>query len=187
MNSRQSVGIIAAVSTNGVIGITNSEGKPALPFNYPADMKYFRETTKNAVVIMGRKTFESIGKPLPKRRNMVISRSMSKTEGVEIFPSIKEATDRLDHDLEESLSLFEASDMNMIVLAQSIWFCGGASIYEEAMQYATEIHLTVTPDIIANTNAVRFPWINPRMFELKEWRRLELANDTLQLCIYRRI
>ena len=46
-----------------------------LPFDYPTDMKYFRETTKGATIIMGRKTFESIGRALPKRRNIVISRT----------------------------------------------------------------------------------------------------------------
>ena len=64
------ISIIAAVSKNGVIGVDNK-----LPWNLPEDLKRFKELTTNNVVIMGRKTYESIGKPLPNRINIVITRN----------------------------------------------------------------------------------------------------------------
>ena len=64
------ISIIAAVSKNGVIGVDNK-----LPWNLPEDLKRFKELTTNNVVIMGRKTYESIGKPLPNRINIVVTRN----------------------------------------------------------------------------------------------------------------
>ena len=78
--------IIAAVADNGAIGREN-----ALLWHISGDMKYFRQVTTGSPVIMGRKTFESIGRPLPKRRNIVISRSVGSIEGVEIARSLEEA------------------------------------------------------------------------------------------------
>lgn len=144
------IGIIAAVSINGVIGVDNK-----LPFNYPEDMKHFRKTTADSVVIMGRNTFESIGKPLPKRRNIVISKTMNPTEGLEIFSSVKLAIEAC------------ASE------TRNIWFIGGASIYEEGMLYADEIVLTQTTDYIRHHDAVKFPWINPSIFEWKGTQDLD--------------
>jgi dihydrofolate reductase len=142
------IGIIAAVTQNGVIGI---DGK--LPFNYPEDMKHFRKTTADSVVIMGRKTFESIGKPLPKRRNIVVSKiarglGILNTNGIEVAQDVHDALH------------------TCINGPKDIWFIGGASIYEEAMKYADRIILTITPDYETSKNAIRFPWINPDMFKL---------------------
>ena len=136
------IGIIAAVSINGVIGVDNK-----LPFDYPEDMKHFRKTTADSVVIMGRKTFESIGRPLPKRRNIVVSSSLSPVDGVEIAPSVVAAMTACSNE------------------TRNIWFIGGASIYEEGMLYADEIVLTQTTDYVRHPNAVKFPWIHPAIFE----------------------
>ena len=77
--------IIAAVAANGVIGNNNQ-----LPWNYPKDMKHFVEITKKVgVVVMGRKTYESIGKPLPNRINIVISRTMESPPGVIVYNNIE--------------------------------------------------------------------------------------------------
>lgn len=179
------IGIIAAVSHNGVIGITEN-GIPKLPFNHPADMKYFRGTTKESNIIMGRRTFESIGKPLPRRRNIVISRTKIDVPGIETFASITDALVRLDEDQAETIRIFEAPNSDMMVIRQNTWFCGGARIYEEAMTHADEIHLTVTPDMITRDDAVRFPWINPRDWEIKSWERLTPGDDTLRLYVYKR-
>jgi dihydrofolate reductase len=181
------IGLIAAVSANGVIGITDENGKGKLPWDYPADMKYFKTTTANSIIIFGRKTFESIGRALPKRRNIVISSKPVDVAGVETFPSVKSAMEQFDKEYEESKIIFESPDMDMLVVRQNIWFAGGARIYEEGMQYAEEIHLTVTPDVITQADAVRFPWINPRKFEIKEWRQLTPGDDTLRLYIYKKI
>jgi dihydrofolate reductase len=176
------IGMIAAVSSNGIIGIDNK-----LPFNYPADMKYFRETTKGSTIIMGRRTFESIGKPLPKRRNIVITSQRIEWHGVENFHTIEVAMKKIDQDYKDFCSSCEQS-MDMMILPPTVWFAGGARIYEEGMQYAEEIHLTVTPDMIdAKADVARFPFINPRKFEIKEWRQLTPGDDTLRLYIYKKI
>jgi len=170
------IGIIAAVSHNGVMGVDNK-----LPWDYPADMKYFRTTTAGSNVIFGRKTFESIGRILPKRRNIVISRTKVDVPGVETFSNIADALIKIKED-----SSAVGSSPPIQLAAAHTWFCGGARIYEEAMDHADEIHLTVTPDVICREDAVRFPWINPRIFEIKSWTQLTPGDDTLRLYVYRR-
>jgi len=80
--------IIAAMTAkNRVIGIDNT-----LPWHYKEDLKHFKELTTGNVIIMGRKTFESIGKPLPNRINVIISRDISYiADGCEVYSSIEEA------------------------------------------------------------------------------------------------
>jgi dihydrofolate reductase len=172
------IGIIAAVSRNGVLGLDNK-----IPWNYPADMRYFRETTKGSNIIMGRRTFESIGKPLPKRRNIVISSTKMEMVGVETYPSIMRALDNI----ETKTSYQQEANGIIQIIPADTWFCGGARIYEEGMDYADEIHLTVTPDIIRDGGAVRFPMINPRHWEVKSWQQLTPGNDTLRVYVYKRI
>ena len=159
-------GIIAAVTINGVIGVENK-----LPFDYPEDMKHFRTTTANSVVIMGRKTFEGIGRPLPKRRNVVISSKKLDNPGIEVFSSVEEAMRVVD--VAPAVAHFDEQG-NQIDMSQPIWFIGGASIYEEGMKFADKIVLTLTPDIELRTPAVKFPWINPQKFSLKTITPLSL-------------
>lgn len=164
------IGMIAAVTQNGIIGVENK-----LPFDYPVDMKHFRTTTANSIVIMGRKTFEGIGRPLPKRRNIVVSRiakglGVLPTEGIEVVKSVDDAIDLTKDD------------------ARDIWFIGGASIYEDGMYFADKIILTLTPDIELRTPAVKFPWINPRHFKLRGISILNPVDDStiLHLATYER-
>lgn len=154
------IGIIAAVSSNGVIGVN---GK--IPWEYPEDLKYFRITTLNSTIVMGRHTFDSIGKPLPKRNNVVITSSKSDIPGVTIFKSISEF---MDHRPDGP-----------------VWFVGGAKIYEEAMEYADQIHLTLIPTLVSDPNSVKFPWINPMKFKKYKVTPFEF-NSELNLCIYKR-
>lgn len=163
------IGIIAAVSKNGIIGnkLSNS-----LPFNYPEDIQHFRKLTSSSTVIMGRATFESIGKPLPKRRNIVITSQSLSIEGVEAFSNMRDAISIAIHTWPNAYN--------------NIWLMGGFRIYQEGMQYADELHLTLTPDIIDNTNATYFPWINPIHFQVKEMNRLNPTDDTLIYAKYER-
>ncbi len=85
------IGIIAAVSINGVIGLKKEN---CLPFSYPEDMKHFRETTKDSIVVMGRNTFESIGRPLPKRENIVISSKELNIPGITCLTSLGSVKER---------------------------------------------------------------------------------------------
>ena len=81
------VSAVVAVSENGVIGKDNQ-----LPWRLPADLRYFKQLTTGHTVIMGRKTFESIGKPLPNRRNIVISRNLDfKADGIEVISNFGDA------------------------------------------------------------------------------------------------
>lgn len=158
------IGIIAAVSSNGVIGTPDNK----LPFNDPDDKRFFKYKTENNTVIMGRKTFESIGKPLPKRNNIVITSSI--IPGTKTFTSIKQAFDKEQ--------LYNSSD--------DIWFIGGHSIYQEAMLYVSEIYLTVFPIYINEKDCVKFPWINPLQFELSSSENLSSNRlNNSRICKYK--
>jgi dihydrofolate reductase len=113
--------LIVAVARNGVIG---KDG--ALPWHVSEDLKHFKKTTKGHAVIMGRKTFDSIGRPLPHRRNIVVTRR----EGIS-FTGCEVA-----NSLTEAIELARASDECPFII-------GGASLYKEALPMATEIHLTM--------------------------------------------
>ncbi len=150
--------IIAAVSQNGIIGVDNK-----IPWNYPEDMKHFKTCTTNSTVVMGRKTFESIGKPLPKRKNIVITSSNLKMEGIT-------TSTNFNNIITDSL------------VGETIWLIGGYSIYQEGMLNVDEIHLTLIPDWITQTdNVVRFPWINPKLFKLDYLGKLPTADGTSAL------
>ncbi|HWP17851.1 MAG TPA: dihydrofolate reductase [Burkholderiaceae bacterium] len=111
--------IIAAVARNGVIGRDNS-----LAWNLPEDLQHFKRTTLGCPVLMGRKTFESIGKPLPGRRNVVITRDPHWTApGVEEAPSLPAALQLLKH-------------------ATKVFIIGGSQVFAEALPLVDELILT---------------------------------------------
>lgn len=134
--------VIVAMSPDRVIGINNT-----LPWCYPKDLRRFKELTENSTVIMGRRTWESIGrKPLFNRRNIVIA--SKKCPGVETYRDIAEAL------------LYSMQDR--------VWFIGGAGIYKEAMEhcYCNFIDLTLVPDRVESRRAIRFPCI-PDVYTLE--------------------
>jgi dihydrofolate reductase len=115
------ISIIAAMAENGVIG-----NLQALPWNIPEDLKRFKKITLGHPVIMGRKTFDSIGRPLPGRENVVISRQNDlKISGTKVVRSLQEA-----------FSLFEN-------LKSEIFILGGGQIFKEALPYAHRLYLTL--------------------------------------------
>lgn len=126
--------MIVAVAENGVIGRNN-----ALPWYLPNDLKYFKQTTMGKPVIMGRKTYESIGKPLPGRTNIVITRQSDyQPEGVKVVSSVEAA-----RELAESVCLIDGQSEAMIM--------GGAEIYTLSLPhtdrlYLTEVHAAVEGD-----------------------------------------
>ena len=77
---------LVAVSNNLVIGVDND-----LPWNFKTDLAHFKEYTLNKTIIMGRKTFESIGRPLPNRTNFVISRTLKEIPGAQVFKSLDDS------------------------------------------------------------------------------------------------
>ncbi len=133
-------GILVATSPEGIIGKDNT-----IPWHYSEDLKRFKRLTVGKNIIMGRKTWESLPiKPLPDRRNIVITRSS--IDNVECFKSISDAVNTCEGD---------------------IWFIGGAGIYKEAMSLADCIDMTLVPDKITGDNCVYFPEIG------KEWKESE--------------
>jgi dihydrofolate reductase len=168
------INMIASVSQNGYIGV---DGK--LPWKIPEDMKLFAHKTKNSTVIMGRKTFESIGnRPLPNRRNIVISRlayglGVINDEGIEVFGSVADALDSCND-------------------GKDVWIVGGERIYEVGMEFTDEIHLTIVPQWIETTlgqESARFPWINPLEFSLKNTLLLSPEKPELKaiVAIYEKV
>lgn len=114
------ISIIAAVAANGVIGSGN-----ALPWQLPEDLKRFKALTLGHPVVMGRKTFESIGRPLPGRRNIIVSRNaVFSADGCETAASLDAAL----------ASCAETTD--------EVFVIGGAQIYAEAMPLADRLYLT---------------------------------------------
>ncbi|MGL6251642.1 MAG: dihydrofolate reductase, partial [Billgrantia desiderata] len=119
------VAMIAAVSRNGVIGVDNK-----LPWHLPEDLKFFKRMTQAKPLIMGRKTFASIGRPLPGRLNIVVTRDKNfRHDGV-----------RVCHDLESAL--FLADQQATIDASEEIMVMGGGEIYAQALPHASRIYLT---------------------------------------------
>lgn len=107
---------------NHGIGINNK-----MPWNIPSEMQHFIATTKNHTVVMGRKTFESIGKPLPKRNNIVLTNNKNlKIEGVNIINS--------------------TNDIIQKAKTEDIFIIGGASIYRQFLPYAQQLVISCLPD-----------------------------------------
>lgn len=160
--------MIVAVSHNGVIGQKNS-----LPFHYKEDMKFFRSMTAESTVIMGRNTFESIGKALPKRHNIVITRNPLNAENVTIVPNLDSA--------------INAAKENIISnnMKDDIWIIGGSYVYRDGMRYASEIYLTLIPEVVQGDNLVYFPWVNPIDFQVAEY--IQLENSELKVAKYVRV
>lgn len=140
--------IIVAQAENRVIGINNK-----LPWHLPEDLRYFKQVTMSKPIIMGRKTYESIGRPLPGRTNIVISRQEGYApERVKVVSSLEEAIE-----LAESICIIDGAEEAMVI--------GGAQIYEQALLradrlYLTQVHASVEGD-------AWFP-----AFAMEEWREV---------------
>jgi dihydrofolate reductase len=109
---------IAAMSLNRVIGRGNQ-----IPWHLPEDFKWFKRMTTGNVVVMGRKTFESIGKPLPNRETVVVSRSGFSYPGVRTVGSLEE--------------------IDLANERREVFICGGAQIYAQALLRCSDLYLTV--------------------------------------------
>lgn len=117
--------MIVAMSENRVIGINNK-----LPWYLPNDLKYFKQVTMGKPIIMGRKTYESIGKPLPGRANIVITRNTQwQAEGVKVA-----------HSLEQAIALAEA--ISNIDGQSEVMIIGGDQIYKACLPQVDRVYLT---------------------------------------------
>ena len=144
------ISLIAAMDKNKVIGKNNS-----LPWKLPEDMKRFREITQNKPVITGRKTFESIGKPLPNRTNIIITKDKNyNAEGCVVV-----------HSVDESLKVAKGNEEVMII--------GGEQIFREFLPIANKMYLTFIEQEFEGDSY--FPEYNKN--EWKEIKREEHKNE----------
>lgn len=143
------VAMIVAMANNRVIGV---EGK--LPWYLPEDLKFFKRITQAKPLVMGRKTYASIGKPLPNRLNVVVTRNAEFShEGV-----------RVCHDLPAALTL--ADQHATIEAAEEIMVMGGGEIYRQALPFAQRLYITEV-DIDVEGDAT-FPDFDP-----SEWQEVQ--------------
>ena len=117
---------IAAMSQNRVIG---RDGK--IPWHLPEDFRWFKKITAGHVLVMGRKTFESIGKPLPNRATLVLSRGDFSPPGARRISDLAEL-DRLPPDL----------------AGREVFICGGAQIYAQALPRCSDLYLTLVKRVV---------------------------------------
>ena len=148
---------IAAMSLNRVIGRKNK-----LPWDIPEELEWFRRKTLNATIVMGRKTFESVGcRPLPKRTNVIISSQPH-----------KESTENLR---------FVTNPEDIFRLSGDVWICGGENIYRYFLPHCSELFLTVVKREVEGD--AFFPPFesffshyeivkNNAVFEIQHWKRL---------------
>ena len=116
------ISVIVAVAENNAIGANND-----LLWHISEDLRYFKNVTKGHTIIMGRNTWNSIGRPLPGRRNIVVSRTLSPIEGIEIYPS-----------LESALTASNAQSPE-----EEVFIIGGGDIYNQTLSIADRLYLTV--------------------------------------------
>lgn len=143
----QRVSLIVAMAKDRVIGKENG-----LPWHLPADLKYFKATTMGKPIVMGRKTFESIGRPLPGRKNIVITRNPEwQAEGITVCASLADAR-------------------HQCVDADEVMIIGGAQIYAATLPSVDRVYLTEVDTIVEGGDAY-FPAIDE-----SEWH--EVSRET---------
>lgn len=142
---------IVATDLNNAIGLNNK-----LLWHLPADLRFFKSVTMGCSIIMGRKTYESIGFLLPGRKNIIISRNTDyKVEGAEVYYDLQEA-------------IYDCKNEN------KVFIIGGAEIYEQSMEHIDELFRTlVKHKFEADTF---FPQIDQKKFKL-EWKEDHTANE----------
>jgi len=148
------VSLIVAADLKGGIGKNNG-----LPWSFPEDLKRFKRITENHAVIMGKNTYLSIGRPLPNRLNIVLSRHAP----VPPHPDVK-----LARTLEDALKIAEGHGK------PEVFIIGGANVYEQALPIANRIHLTKIPGVYECD--AHFPNIGPEWREVKK----EVSDSNLQ-------
>jgi len=152
------ISLVVAASDNNVIGV-----KGHLPWKLPNDLKHFRTLTEGHTVIMGRKTFESIGHPLPNRQNIVISRQEGwKAEGCTVVKSFPEA-------------LESARPFTLPPNGKEVFVIGGGQIYGQALPFADRLYLTRVHAEVEGDAFFFFPPTSP-LGAASEWK--EVSRET---------
>ncbi len=139
---------VVAMSNNNVIGVNNK-----LPWQLKDDLEHFKEYTTGKIIIMGRKTFESIGRPLPNRQNFVISSNLREIDGISIFQNLEKA-------------IIAAKKYNKnLDSAQEIAIIGGGYLFRDSINYFNKLVLTRVDCEIDGD--VYYPEIDLRNWELE--------------------
>jgi dihydrofolate reductase len=116
---------LVAVSNNLVIGVDND-----LPWNLKTDLAHFKKYTLNKTIIMGRKTFESIGRPLPNRTNFVISRTLKEIPGAQVFKSLEIAVKNA-----EEINKLEGKENEIVII-------GGGYLFRDTIKTVNKLLIT---------------------------------------------
>jgi len=146
------ISLVAAASENNVIG---KDGK--IPWDLPKDFKHFHDVTEGKPIVMGRKTHESIGRILPGRRNIIVTRREMEIEGCDIVHSVQEAIELVGGEAE-------------------VCIIGGGEIYKMALPIANRIDLTRVHTVIEDGDAF-FPEFSEDEWELKSEERHEADEE----------
>lgn len=142
------ISLLVAMDNNRLIGKDND-----LPWHLPADLAYFKRVTMGHSIIMGRKTFESIGRPLPGRENIIITRNKEyKADGCKVIHSIEEVLEMNHNDKE-------------------LFIIGGAEIFKEVFPHADRLYITEIDAVF--TGDTFFP-----SFPLSEWQKTSSEKGT---------
>ncbi|MBV1908252.1 MAG: type 3 dihydrofolate reductase [Kangiellaceae bacterium] len=136
--NRPTISLVCAMANNRVIGQDNK-----MPWHLPADLKHFKAVTMSKPIVMGRKTYESIGRPLPGRRNVVISRNANfEAEGCDVVSSIDSAIELLSEH-------------------EEIMIIGGGFLYSQMIEQADKLHLTfINLQVEGDTHFPAFEQLN---------------------------
>ena len=179
--------LIVAIADNGAIGKNNE-----LLWHISEDLKFFKRTTLGCPVIMGRKTFESIGRPLPNRQNIVVSRrGFEAPEGVTVVGSLEEAYKAVEHGLSENQATAvpvpasgtsapatvtpdPASVTSDQIGIHRLFIMGGGQIYAQALPDMDRLIITHVHTVIEDADTF-FPAIDPAVWHVAE--RSELMTD----------
>ncbi len=144
--------LIVAIADNNAIGRDND-----LLWHISEDLKFFRRTTSGAPVIMGRRTYESIGRPLPKRTNIVVSRGFDAPTGVTVVSSLKDAYD--------AASASAASSDSCTFGAERCFIIGGGRIYSQALPEMDRLIITHVHTVIEDADTF-FPVIDSSVWKV---------------------
>ncbi len=144
---------VVALSNNNVIGVNNS-----LPWNLKTDLAHFKNYTSNKIIVMGRKTYESIGRPLPNRINLIVSNTIKEINGAELFKSTEDAINKA-----KELCINKNLDEIIII--------GGGYLFRDTLSITNKLVLTKVDCNIEGD--VFYPDI-----DLNEWEKLSSEHFT---------
>ena len=142
---------VVALSNNNVIGVNNS-----LPWNLKTDLAHFKNYTSNKIIVMGRKTYESIGRPLPNRINLIVSNTIKEINGAELFKSTEDAINK-------------ARELCINKNLKEIIIIGGGYLFRDTLSITNKVVLTKVDCNIEGD--IFYPEI-----ELNEWKKLSSEN-----------